>query len=100
MAVGNKAPWEKYLAEDLIYTDENWQILTKKDLVDGLQPLPKGYTSTIRMANVQSRVNGDAAVLSFRVLLRSILLILSTSFCETFAPATLVCVKLRADRSN
>ena len=68
VAVGNKAPWEKYLADDMIYTDENWQILTKKDLVDGLQPLPKGYSGNIRMANVQSRINGDAAVLSYRLL--------------------------------
>ena len=68
VAVGNKAPWEKYLADDVIYTDENWQILTKKDLVDGLQPLPKGYAGSIRMANVQSRINGDAAVLSYRLL--------------------------------
>jgi hypothetical protein len=68
VAVGNKAPWEKYLADDMIYTDENWQMLTKKDLVDGLQPLPKGYSGSIRMANVQSRINGDAAVLSYRLL--------------------------------
>ncbi|HSS19781.1 MAG TPA: DUF4440 domain-containing protein [Pyrinomonadaceae bacterium] len=68
VAVGNKAPWEKYLADDMIYTDENWQILTKKDLVAGLKPLPTGYAGTIRMANVQSRSNGDAAVLSYRLL--------------------------------
>ena len=68
VAVGNKAPWEKYLADDMIYTDENWQILTKKDLVEGLKPLPKGYSGTIRMASVQSRINGDAAVLSYRLL--------------------------------
>ena len=68
IAVGNKAPWEKYLADDMIYTDENWQILTKKDLVEGLRPLPKGYSGSIRIANIQSRVNGDAAVLSYRAL--------------------------------
>ncbi|HXD32132.1 MAG TPA: DUF4440 domain-containing protein [Pyrinomonadaceae bacterium] len=68
VAVGNKAPWEKYLADDMIYTDENWQILTKKELVEGLKPLPKGYSGTIRMVNVQSRLNGDAAVLSYRLL--------------------------------
>jgi hypothetical protein len=66
--VGNKAPWEKYLAEDIIYTDENWHILTKKDLLEALNPLPKGYSGTIRMANVQSRIYGDAAVLSYRAL--------------------------------
>lgn len=68
IAVGNKAPWEKHLADDMIYTDENWQILSKKDLVEGLRPLPKGYSGSIRIAKVQSRINGDAAVLSYRAL--------------------------------
>jgi len=68
IAIGNKPVWEKYVAPDVIYTDENWRILTKKDLVDSLAPLPKGYSGSIRMANVQSRINGDAAVLSYRAL--------------------------------
>lgn len=68
IAIGNKAPWEKYLAGDMIYTDENWRILTKKDLVEGLRPLPAGYSGSIRIANLQSRINGDAAVLSYRAL--------------------------------
>jgi hypothetical protein len=68
IAVGNKAPWEKYVADDLIYTDENWQILTKKDLLAGLRPLPKGYSGSIRIANVRSRINVDSAVLSYRAL--------------------------------
>jgi uncharacterized protein DUF4440 len=66
--IGNKVPWEKYVADDVIYTDENWHILTKKDLLDGLSPLPKGYSGSIRMANIQSRFNGDSAVLSYRAL--------------------------------
>lgn len=68
IAVGNKAVWEKYVAADAIYTDENWRILTKKDLVDSLAPLPKGYSGSIRMSNIQSRISGDAAVLSYRAL--------------------------------
>jgi len=66
--VGDKRPWEKYVADDVIYTDENWHILTKKDLLDGLSPLPKGYSGSIRIANVQSRISGDSAVLSYRAL--------------------------------
>lgn len=68
VASGDKAVWEKYVAEDLIFTDENWRILTKKQLIDSLAPLPKGYSGSIRIANVQSRINGDAAVLSYRAL--------------------------------
>ena len=65
---GNKAVWEKYVADDVIYTDENWRILTKQQLVESLTPLPKGYSGSIRMANIQYRINGDAAVLSYRAL--------------------------------
>jgi hypothetical protein len=84
VAIGNKAPWEKYVADDVIYTDENWHILTKKDLLDGLSPLPKGYSGSIRMASVQSRINGDAAVLSYRALEEEIV------FGQKLAPIYLV----------
>lgn len=65
---GDKAVWEKYVADDVIYTDENWTILTKKQLVDSLAPFPKGYSGSIRVANVRSRIQGDSAVLSYRAL--------------------------------
>lgn len=68
VAVGDKAVWEKYVADDVIYTDENWHILTKRQLIDSLAPLPKGYSGSIRVANVQSRIDDKAAVLSYRAL--------------------------------
>jgi len=68
VAVGNKAVWEKYVADDLLYTDENWQMLTKRQLIDSMAPLPKGYSGSIRVSGVQSRINGNSAVLSYRAL--------------------------------
>lgn len=68
VGAGDKSVWEKYVADDLIYTDENWHILTKKQLVDSLAPFPKGYSGSIRIDNFQSRINGDSAVLSYRAL--------------------------------
>lgn len=68
VAIGDKAVWQKYVADDVIYTDENWKILTKKDLVDSLSPLPKGYSGTIKVTNVRSRILGEAAVLSWEAL--------------------------------
>lgn len=68
VASGDKAVWEKHVADDVIYTDENWRILTKKELLDSLAPLPKGYSGSIRVTNVQSRIHGDSAVLSYRAL--------------------------------
>jgi hypothetical protein len=68
VGAGDKSVWEKYLADDVIYTDENWRILTKKQLVESLAPFPKGYSGSIRIDNFQSRINGDLAVLSYRAL--------------------------------
>ena len=68
VASGDKAVWEKHVADDVIYTDENWRILTKTQLLDSLAPLPKGYSGSIRVTNVQSRIHGDSAVLSYRAL--------------------------------
>jgi len=66
--LGNKAVWEKYVADDIIYTDENWRILTKEQLLESVTPFPKGFSGSIRIADVRSRINGDAAVLSYRAL--------------------------------
>jgi len=50
---GNEAVWEKYVAADIIYTDENWRILTKAQLLDSVTPFPKGYSGSIRIADVR-----------------------------------------------
>jgi len=68
VAAGDKGVWEKYVSPDLIYTDENWKVLTKKEMVDSLSPLPKGYSGSIKVANVRSRINGDAAIISWEAL--------------------------------
>jgi hypothetical protein len=67
-AIGDKAVWEKHVADDVIYTDENWRVLTKRDLLDSLAPLPPGYSGTIKVTKVRSRIHGDAAVLSWEAL--------------------------------
>ncbi|HEX7315730.1 MAG TPA: META domain-containing protein [Pyrinomonadaceae bacterium] len=66
VAVGDKAVWERHVADDLIYTDENWRVLTKREILADFRPLPKGYTGSIRVAEVKSRINGDAAVVSWQ----------------------------------
>ncbi len=60
--VGDRATWEKYVADDVIYTDENFKVLSKKDLLDSLKPLPKGCSGSIKAENFQFRIKGDAAI--------------------------------------
>jgi hypothetical protein len=45
--LGPKTVWEKYVAEDVIYTDENWRNLTKRQLIESLSLFPKGYSGSI-----------------------------------------------------
>jgi hypothetical protein len=62
---GNQAPWKKYFAEDCIFSDEKGRTMDKTKLVADIAPLPKGYSGTIKMDKVQSRIHGDTAVLSY-----------------------------------
>jgi hypothetical protein len=62
---GNQAPWKKYFADDCIFADEKGRILDKTKLIADITPLPGGYSGTIKIDNVQSRIINDTAVLSY-----------------------------------
>jgi hypothetical protein len=62
---GNQGPWKKYFADDCIFADEKGRIMDKAKLVADITPMPAGYSGAIKIENVQSRINGDTAVLSY-----------------------------------
>jgi uncharacterized protein DUF4440/uncharacterized protein DUF3471 len=62
---GNQAPWKKYFADDCIFSDEKGRAMDKAKLVADITPMPAGYSGAIKIANVQSRIIGDTAVLSY-----------------------------------
>jgi hypothetical protein len=62
---GNQAPWQKYFADDCIFSDEKGRTLDKTKLVADITPTPAGYSGVIKIDNVQSRIIGDTAVLSY-----------------------------------
>ena len=62
---GNQAPWKKYFADDCIFSDEKGRTMDKAKLVADITPMPAGYSGAIKIANVQSRILGDTAVLSY-----------------------------------
>jgi hypothetical protein len=64
---GNQAPWKKYFADDCIFADEKGRIFDKTKLIADITPLPAGYSGTIKIDNVQSRIIGGTAVLSYDV---------------------------------
>ena len=62
---GNQAPWKKYFADDCIFADEKGRIFDKTKLVADITPMPAGYSGSIRIGQVQSRIIGETAVLSY-----------------------------------
>ena len=62
---GNQEPWKKYFADDCTFSDEKGRTFDKTKLVADITPLPKGYSGTIKIESVISRIIGDTAVLSY-----------------------------------
>lgn len=65
VAVGDKAPWMLYYADDAIFFDEKGRKMDKAALVGDVDPLPKGYSGTIRVVNAQSLMLGTTAILTY-----------------------------------
>jgi hypothetical protein len=62
---GNQAPWQKYFADDCIFSDEKGRTLDKTKLIADITPMPAGYSGAIKIDNVQSRIIGNTAILSY-----------------------------------
>lgn len=65
IAHGSAATWDRYLDEGLRYVDENGTVLTKKDMVQGAKPLPRGVTGAIRVTAFDAVVHGNVAVATY-----------------------------------
>jgi hypothetical protein len=65
VAPGNQEPFKKYFADDALYFDEKGRGMDKAALVKDVQPLPKGYSGTIKVVNPKSHIEGDVAILSY-----------------------------------
>jgi hypothetical protein len=65
VAPGDQAPFKKYFADDVMFSDEKGRNMDKAALVKDVAPLPPGYSGTIRVVRPQSRIVGDTAILSY-----------------------------------
>lgn len=66
IAPGDVAVWQKYLAEECLYTDEEGHVKSKADLLQELKPLPKGYIGRIKMGEPQVILQDKVIVLVHR----------------------------------
>lgn len=65
VGLGNQAPWKKYFSDDCIYSDEKGRTFDKAKLIADIAPLPNGYSGTIKIENLQTRIVSDTAVLNY-----------------------------------
>lgn len=66
IAVGDKAVWQRHLADGSIYADEEGRVLTKDELIKELTPLPPGYVGSIKIGDTRVLARDDVVVLSHR----------------------------------
>lgn len=62
---GNQATFKKYFADDAMFFDEKGRDMDKAALVKDIQPLPKGYSGTIKLVRPKSHIEGNVAILSY-----------------------------------
>ena len=62
---GDQAPWKKYFADDSIFSDEKGRTMDKTKLIADITPLPAGYSGTIKLDRVESRIYDNVAILSY-----------------------------------
>lgn len=65
VAPGNRAPWQKYLAADALIHDEKGGSYTKTTLLATIDPLPAGYSGTIRVTHPQTIFAPNVAIFSY-----------------------------------
>lgn len=65
VAPGNAEPFKKYFADDAMFFDEKGRDMDKAALVKDFQPMPKGYSGTIKLVRPKSHIEGNVAILSY-----------------------------------
>ncbi len=62
---GTAAVWDRYLDENARYIDESGAVLTQKEMVDGIKPLPEGVSGAIKITDIQVVEHGQVAVTTY-----------------------------------
>jgi Domain of unknown function (DUF3471)/Domain of unknown function (DUF4440) len=65
VAPGDKGPWKLYLADDVMVFDEKGRDMDKKAMLVDLDPMPAGYSGSIKVANAKTLFAPGVAILSY-----------------------------------
>jgi hypothetical protein len=62
---GDKAPWQQYLAPDVIIHDEKGGAYNKTTFLPTVEPLPTGYSGTIKVTHPETIFAPGVAIFSY-----------------------------------
>ena len=62
IAPGDRAVWERLLAKDAVFVDENGAVLRRDQFLAALKPLPPGNSGHISIVDYQASVHGNVAL--------------------------------------
>ncbi len=62
IAPGDRAVWERLLAKDAVYVDENGAILHRDQFLAALKPLPSGSSGHIDIVAYEASIRGNVAL--------------------------------------
>jgi hypothetical protein len=64
-ATGDRTAWKVYLADDVMFFDERGKNMDKGAFLAALQPLPSGYTGSIKVVGATARFAPGVAILGY-----------------------------------
>jgi len=67
IAPGDRATWDRLLAPDAVYVDENGRVIERAAFLQELVPLPPGLSGHIDITEHQVRLRGDTALVVLRI---------------------------------
>jgi hypothetical protein len=65
LATGSTAVWQKYVDPEARYIDESGSVMTGKQMIAEVRPLPAGVSGKIEATNYDAVVHGDVAVATY-----------------------------------
>ena len=65
IATGSVAVWDKYLDPQVLLVDESGEVSNKKEMLDGIKPLPEGVSGTIHVIDFEAVIRGDVAAATY-----------------------------------
>jgi Domain of unknown function (DUF4440) len=61
IAPGERKVWDRALAADAVYVDENGTIMDRAEFLKQLEPLPPGASGNLKIASYSAHISGDLA---------------------------------------